>query len=83
MGMRNDSCMTYLYAVVSRQPGGGRCCSSGMSHGFSKEASRCRIEAGFDVPFQDPCWHVSPEEYSVALGYGVRTAAFLSEPVRM
>src|SRR5262249_20132632 len=49
MGMRNDSCMTYLDAVVSRQPGGGRCCSSGMSHGFSKEASRCRIEEALDI----------------------------------
>src|SRR5262249_13542235 len=54
MGMRNDSCMTYLDAVVSRQPGGGRCCSSGMSHGFSKEASRCRIEARLDVGFHHP-----------------------------
>src|SRR5678815_1437985 len=55
MGMRNDSCMTYLYAVVSRQPGGGRCCSSGMSHGFSKEASRCRIETAGDIGIE----HVS------------------------
>src|SRR5713101_89164 len=52
--MRNDSCMTYLYAGVSRQPGGGRCCSSGMSHGFSKEASRCRIEELRDVRFNPP-----------------------------
>src|SRR5215510_14919828 len=42
-----------------------------------------RVKAGFDVPFQDPCWHVFPEEYPVALGYCVRTAAFLSEPIRM
>src|SRR2546426_12327048 len=48
-----------------------------------KEASRCMIQAGFDVPFQDPCWHVFPEEYPVALGYSVRTTAFLPEPVRM
>src|SRR5712691_5112228 len=54
MGMRNDSCMTYLYAVVSRQPGGGRCCSSGMSHGFSKEASRCRIEASTHICVHTP-----------------------------
>ena len=42
-----------------------------------------RVKAGFNVPFQDPCWHVFPEEYSVALGESVRTAAFLSEPIRM
>src|SRR5215467_3531566 len=61
----------------------GRCCPSGMSYGFSKEASTCRIEAGFDVPLQAPCWHVCPEKYPVALGYSVRTTAFLPEPVRM
>ena len=27
----------------------GRCCPSGMSHGFLKEASTCRIEAFCDI----------------------------------
>src|SRR5438128_3543834 len=49
--IRNDSCITYLYAVHSRQPGGGRCCSSDISFGFLKEASTCRIEVSFDVRF--------------------------------
>jgi hypothetical protein len=50
-------------------------------HGSLKEASTCRIEAGFDVPFQDPCGHVFPEEYSVALGYSVGTTAFFPKPI--
>src|SRR5262249_34408938 len=32
----------------------GRCCPSGMSYGFSKEASTCRIEAAGDVGIQNP-----------------------------
>ena len=28
--------------------------SSGMLHGFSKEASRCRIEVAFDVELDEP-----------------------------
>src|SRR6266568_2115496 len=30
----------------------GRCCPSGMSHGFLKEASTCVIEAFGDIDFQ-------------------------------
>src|SRR6266446_78848 len=51
--IRNDSCITCLYAVHSRQPGGGRCCSSDISFGFLKEASTCRIEEALDVRFHD------------------------------
>src|SRR6266436_10382883 len=47
--IRNDSCITCLYAVRSRQPGGGRCCSSDISFGFLKEASTCRIEDALDI----------------------------------
>ena len=50
--IRNDSCITCLYAVHSRQPGGGRCCSSDISFGFLKEASTCRIEAAGDICVQ-------------------------------
>ena len=50
--IRNDSCITCLYAVHSRQPGGGRCCSSDISFGFLKEASTCRIEAFRDIQFE-------------------------------
>src|SRR6266536_6726537 len=49
-----DACITCLYALRSRQPGGERCCSSDMSHGFLKEASTCRIEATLDVSFDEP-----------------------------
>src|SRR6516162_4018976 len=41
--MQNESCIICRYAVRSRQLGGERCCSSGMSSGFLKEASTCRI----------------------------------------
>src|SRR5919108_4280740 len=44
--------LTCLYAVRSRQLGGERCCSSDMSYGFLKEASRCRIETFGDVNFE-------------------------------
>src|SRR2546427_730293 len=50
-------CMSHsvcLYAVRSRQLGGERCCSSGMSYGFLKEASTCRTETPFDVAFDEP-----------------------------
>src|SRR6266704_2227076 len=52
IGIRNDSFLTCLHAVRSRQLGGERCCSSGMSYGFLKEASTCRIEAFRDINFQ-------------------------------
>ena len=32
----------------------GRCCPSGMSHGFLKEASTCVIETTLDVAFDEP-----------------------------
>src|SRR6266702_5150918 len=54
IGIRNDSFLTCLHAVRSRQLGGERCCSSGMSYGFLKEASICRIEATLDVSFDEP-----------------------------
>ena len=53
-GIQNDSCITYLYAVRSRQLGGGRCCSSDISRGFLKEVSTCRIETTLDVSFDEP-----------------------------
>src|SRR5712691_7027878 len=83
MGMRNDSCMTYLYAVVSRQPGGGRCCSSGMSHGFSKEASRCRIETGSDVALQDPLRGMLSGQPIEALFDRIRGGALCPEAIRV
>src|SRR5438552_3568718 len=49
-----DACITCLYAVRSRQPGGERCCSSDMSHGFLKEASTCRIEVSADICIHAP-----------------------------
>src|SRR2546427_11742047 len=52
--IRNDSCITCLHAVRSRQPGGGRCYSSDISFGFLKEASTCRIEAPLDISFDEP-----------------------------
>jgi hypothetical protein len=36
-----------LYVLASEA--GERCCSSGMSYGFLKEASTCRIEEAFDI----------------------------------
>ena len=54
IGIQNDSCITCLYAVCSRQLGEERCCSSGMSYGFLKEASICRIEATYDIAFDHP-----------------------------
>src|SRR5438477_12610915 len=51
-GIQNDSCITYLYAVRSRQLGGERCCSSDISRGFLKEVSTCRIEALRDISVQ-------------------------------
>src|SRR6266487_5528279 len=51
IGIRNDSFLTCLHAVRSRQLGGERCCSSGMSYGFLKEASTCRIEEACDIRF--------------------------------
>ena len=53
IGIRNDSCITCLHAVRSRQLGGERCCSSGMSYGFSKEASTCRIEVAPNISLDD------------------------------
>src|SRR6266568_7138408 len=52
IGIRNDSFLTCLHAVRSRQLGGERCCSSGMSYGFLKEASTCRIEAFRDIELE-------------------------------
>ena len=34
----------------------GRCCPSGMSHGFLKEASTCVIEAAGDICVQHVSW---------------------------
>jgi hypothetical protein len=81
--IRNDSCITCLYAVGSRQPVGGRCGSSGISFGFSKEASRCRIEAGLDVPFQYPLRSGAVREHRCALLHGISTTPFLPKPVRV
>src|SRR4029450_9509356 len=39
---------------VSSPAGGGRCCSSGMSYGFLKEASTCRIEKSTHIGIHDP-----------------------------
>src|SRR5215475_13295049 len=47
--MWNDSCTTCLYAIRPRQSGRGRCCSSGRSYGFLKEASTCRIEVEYGI----------------------------------
>src|SRR5437899_7263970 len=55
-----------------------------MSYGFLKEASTCRIEAGFDVPFQEPWCHFAPScERGMALFDGIRTASFFPESVRI
>ena len=74
--MQNESCIICRYAVRSRQLGGERCCSSGMSSGFLKEASTCRIvrphrpasppPQAQDIPDSEP-----PRE-SVAPGRGAR-----------
>jgi hypothetical protein len=79
--IRNDSCITCLYAVRSRQPGGGRCCSSDISFGFLKEAARCRIEAGFDVSFQYPLRPGAVREHHGTLLHCVGTVTFLPKPV--
>jgi hypothetical protein len=50
-------------------------------HGFLKEASTCRIEAGFNVPFQYPRCAVLAVKCLVALAYSVRTAPFFPEPI--
>ena len=50
-GIQNDACITYLYAVRSRQLGGERCCSSDISRGFLKEVATCRIETRADIAF--------------------------------
>src|SRR6266571_1332923 len=78
-----DACITCLYAVRSRQPGGERCCSSDMSHGFLKEASTCRIEAGFDVSFEYPLWSGAIREHRCTLLHGVGATSFLPKPIRV
>ncbi len=60
----DDSCIICLYAVRSRQPGEGRYCSSDMSYGFLKEASRCVIEAAGDICIKHISWSsLNREEY--------------------
>jgi hypothetical protein len=56
----------------------GRCCPSGMSHGFLKEASTGRIEAGLDVPFDEP---FGPCPGFVYLGEGRMASPLRSETV--
>ena len=51
---------------------------------YLKEASRCMIQAGFDVTFQDPWCHFAPScERGMALFDGIRTASFFPESVRI
>src|SRR5881296_685679 len=78
--IRNDSCITCLYAVHSRQPGGGRCCSSDISFGFLKEASTCRIETPFAVAFDAP---LGPLPDLVELFQGRVASPFRSASVAM
>ena len=54
-----------------------------LDTGFSKEASRCRIEAGFDIPFQYPLRSGAVREHRRALLHCVRTTPFLPKPVRV
>ena len=76
--MQNESCIICRYAVRSRQLGGERCCSSGMSSGFLKEASTCRIEATLDVPFDEP---LGPLPYMMDFDEGRVASPFRSESV--
>src|SRR5215510_6477018 len=50
---------------------------------YWKEASRCTIQAGFDVPFQDPLWCGAIGKHRVTLYHGIGTASFLPKSIRV
>jgi hypothetical protein len=50
---------------------------------YWKEASRCMIQAGFDVPFQYPLWPGTVREHRGALCHCIGTTSFLPKPIRV
>src|SRR5262245_43924494 len=50
---------------------------------YWKEASRCTIQAGFDVPFQYPLWSGAIRQHCLTLFHCICAASFLPKPVRV